>query len=208
MKKVITILMILVFAVSMALIVSAEEAENSIKISATGGQETENGKQETEDRKELTSPVGKEGPYTLSPDPLKEYVEEKIVPVLMGVITSVVALLSTLKGIFSSLKGLKESKENFDKDRESIKEESKKELAKITEKYEEIKNEVKTICLLTTEIEKLKGQATVLSKEIANLSEIASLGFSKNQELVKEGNARKIVVLAEKNKEISDSETI
>ena len=141
-------------------------------------------------------------------DKLREYVEEKIVPVLMGVITSVVALLSTLKGIFSSLRGLKESKENFDKDRESIKEENKKELAKITEKYEEIKNEVKTVCLLTTEIEKLKGQAEILSQEIVNLSQIASLGFSKNQKLVKEGNARKIVVLAEKSKEILDSETV
>lgn len=144
----------------------------------------------------------------LENDKLREYIEEKIVPVLMGVITSVVALLSTLKGIFSSLKGLKESKENFDKDREKIKEESKKELEKISQKYEEIKTEVGKVCLLLPEIEKLKGQSEILSKEIANLSEIASLGFSQNQELVKEGNARKIVVLAEKNKEIIDSEAI
>lgn len=242
MKKVITIFMILVLAISLAVVAYARDGESSrppiagsqqIESSqppAASSQQIENGEQEAEDSvkeldngEQLTTPIS----YSLSPescsseaansspdsysseaanDPLKEYVEEKIVPVLMGVITSAVALLSTLKGIFSALKGLKESKEDFQKERELIKESSKRELEKFAQKYEELKELVENVCVVTPQIENLKKKTEVLSMEIANLSEIASLGFCQNQELVKEGHARKIVILSEKNKELTNSE--
>ena len=139
---------------------------------------------------------------------IKEYIEEKIIPILMGVATSIIALLSTLKGVFSALKGLKESKDTFDKEQAKIKENSKKELAEIKQKYEEIKEAVVCVPLISEEIKELRKQATVLSKEIAGLSEITSLGFSRESELVREGKAREIVRIANKSKELIGNEAI
>lgn len=139
---------------------------------------------------------------------IREYVEEKIVPVLMGVATSIIALLGTLKGVFNALKGLKESKDTFDKEQAKIKENSKKELLEIKQKYDEIKTTVECVPLINEQIKELNKQATVLSQEIASLSKITSLGFSKESELVREGKSREIVRLATKNEELIANEAI
>ncbi len=139
---------------------------------------------------------------------IRVYVEEKIVPILMGVATSVIALLGTLKSVFSALKGLKESKAAFDKEQASIKENSKKELEEIKQKYDEIKASVENVPLLDTQLRELNKQASVLSLEIANLSKIASIGFSMDSELVKEGKSREIVRLASKNEELITNEGV
>ena len=133
---------------------------------------------------------------------LQNYVEEKIVPVIIGVATSIVALLSTLKGVFNALRGLKESKDTFDKEQAKIKENSKKELEQIKRKYDEIKVAVECVPLISEEIKALCNKTSILSQEIAGLSKIASLGFSKESELVREGKSREIVRLANKNEEL------
>lgn len=188
MKKVITILMILVLCLALVCVASAEEMEKSGQPSVVSGQE----KEEVEKEK----------------DELRVYIEEKIVPILMGVATSIIALLSTLKGVFNALKGLKESKDTFDKEQASIKENSKRELAEIKSKYEEIKATVECVPLINEEIKELRKQAIVLSQEIAGLSKITSLGFSKESELVREGKSREIVRLATKNEELITNEAI
>ena len=139
---------------------------------------------------------------------LKEQIEEKIMPVVVGVMTSIIALLSTLKGIFSALKSLKDTKEQLESEREKIKESSIRELEKITEKYNEIKTEIKGVLQVSKGLCELKEKTEILSKEIANLSEIASIGFCKDKSLVLEGASREIVILADKNKELIDSEQI
>ena len=45
---------------------------------------------------------------------LELYITEKIVPVVAGVLTSIVALISLLRSIAKSLKGLKDTKSAFD----------------------------------------------------------------------------------------------
>ena len=146
--------------------------------------------------------------YTLPPTSFQAYIEEQILPIIVGVATSIIALLSTLKGIFSALKSLKESKEQFDTDREKIKSESQAEMKKITEKYNEIKEEIKLACQIGDGLCDLKRKTEILAEEIANLSKIASLGFSESKELVSEGKQREIVILAGKNRELIDNEEI
>ena len=138
----------------------------------------------------------------------KSYIEEKIVPILMGVATSVIALLGTLKSIFNALKSLKESKLCYDKEISSVKEKARKELDEIKEKYEEIKTLIDDTPRLSMQIEELNNQAKILSCEIANMSKITSLGFSKERELIKNGSAREIVRLSDKCVEMAENETI
>ena len=137
-----------------------------------------------------------------------EYVEEKIVPILMGVATSIIALLGTLKGVFNALKGLRESKDTFDKEQIKIKENSKKELLEIKKRYDEIKATVEGVPLINAQITELTRQANLLALEIAGLSKITSLGFSKESELVRDGKSREIVRLADKNEELITNENI
>jgi hypothetical protein len=146
--------------------------------------------------------------YPLHSTSFKTYIEEKILPIIVGVVTSIIALLSTLRGIFSSLKSLKASKENFEREQEKIKESSRAELEKITEKYNEIKSEIKSVVQIKEGLCELKEKTEILSKEIENLSQIAALGFCKDKDLVLEGASREIVILAKENKELNNREEI
>ena len=205
MKKTLFLLFTLIIMM-LLVVVSGAEQNVSDKMSEVSDQKIEAGEQlnlPCEQSEPLTP-----DPYPLSSDMLKDYVEEKILPVIVGVVTSIIALLSTLRGIFSSLKSLKSSKEQFDKEQEKIKENARQELEKITEKYSEIKSEIKSVIQLSEGLKELKERTEILSKEIANLSEIAALGFSKDKNLVLEGASREIVILAKENKELTDREEI
>ena len=58
---------------------------------------------------------------------VKEYVQEKIVPVAVGVITSVLALLATIGTVSRSLKSLSELKEGFGSEAKKRQEQFQKE---------------------------------------------------------------------------------
>lgn len=181
MKKVITILMILIL--SLSLVVSAEGVEQGA---------------------EEIPPVSEANPYTLSPDPLKEYIEEKIIPVVVGVATSLIALIGTLKSVFDALKGLKESKETFDKEQASIKENSKKELEEIKQKYEEIKESIAEVPELLEKIDIQKNTIEKLEHYILISADILVLAYSANSELVRTGKANQMTRLLEQIKEKTD----
>ena len=121
---------------------------------------------------------------------------------------SVIAFLSTLKGVFSALKSLKDTKESYESDRTRYKEEMKKELTSVREKYSQVHEALKEACNLSTELKEMQSQIKTLSREIANVSEIAYLGFSNDENLVKDGISRKISLIAEQNKELIKNETI
>lgn len=141
-------------------------------------------------------------------DSLKAYVEEKIIPILIGISASVIAFLSTLKGVFSALKTLKETTQGYESDRIRYKEEMKKELECVREKYSQVHDDLKEACNLSGELKEMQSQIKTLSREIANVSEIACLGFSNDESLVKDGISRKISIIAEQNKELIKNETI
>ena len=205
MKKTLFLLFTLIIMVLLAVGVYAQE-NGSDKMSVVSDQKIEAGEQlnlPCEQSKPLTP-----DPDPLSSDPLKDYIEEKILPIIVGVVTSIIALLSTLRGIFSSLKSLKASKENFEREQEKIKERSRAELEKITERYNEIKSEIKSVLQIKDGLCELKEKTEILSKEIENLSQIAALGFCKDKDLVLEGASREIVILAKENKELNNREEI
>ena len=195
MKRLLLLLFILIFACSLILVASANETEQSSNDAASSNDVEQSSNDEP-------------ASYTLHPTPLKEYIEEKILPVIVGVITSIIALLSTLKGVFSALKGLKDSKAVFDKEQEKIRRESARELEKITERYGEIKRELEGMYKLSPQIEAVDKRTMLLTKEIANLSKIVSLGYTSDKELIKDGKARESIVLANKNGELIESETV
>lgn len=205
MKKTLFLLFILTIMVLLAVGVYAQE-NVSDKISVVSDQETEMSDQWSvvSDQETEQSPTS----YPLPPTSFKTYIEEKILPIIVGVVTSIIALLSTLRGIFSSLKSLKASKENFEREQEKIKESSRAELEKITERYNEIKSEIKSVVQIKDGLCELKEKMEILSKEIENLSQIAALGFCKDKDLVLEGASREIVILAKENKELNNREEI
>ena len=205
MKKTLFLLFTLIIMM-LLVVVSGAEQNVSDKMSVVSNQKIEAGEQ-------LNLPCEQSEPLTpypnpLSSDPLKAYIEEKILPIIVGVVTSIIALLSTLRGIFSSLKSLKASKENFEREQEKIKESSNAELEKITKKYNEIKSEIKSVVQIKDGLCELKEKTEILSKEIENLSQIAALGFCKDKDLVLEGASREIVILAKENKELNNREEI
>lgn len=212
MKKTLFLLFILTIMVLLAVGVYAQE-NVSDKMSVVSDQKIEAGEQlnlPCEQSKPLTPdpyPLSSD-PYPLHPTSFKTYIEEKILPIIVGVVTSIIALLSTLRGIFSSLKSLKASKENFEREQEKIKESSRAELEKITERYNEIKSEIKSVVQIKDGLCELKEKTEILSREIENLSQIAALGFCKDKDLVLEGASREIVILAKENKELNNREEI
>ena len=130
-------------------------------------------------------------------DELLTYVEEKIVPVIVGVITSAMALIGTLKGILKALKNLEGAKNSFDEVNKELTANTKKELESISEKYESFKERIKDVPLLDEKICELGGRVDELILQINRLSKITSLGFLQNEELVKSGAGREIAILAQ-----------
>lgn len=128
---------------------------------------------------------------------IKTYVEEKIIPIIIGVLTSVIALLGTLKSIFKSLKELKASKEGLVSAQGEIRDNSRKELEAIRKKYEEMKSLIEDVPKLQEEIQELRAHSKELIKQTNTLCQMSKVAFCANPELVRAGKAREIAKLAE-----------
>ena len=130
---------------------------------------------------------------------IKIYIEEKIIPVVAGVITSIAALLGSLRGILKALGKLEGAKESFDFTSRELAEHTQRELQEIKGKYDGMKEGLGEIATLENQVLELKGEIEGLILQISNLSQIASLGFAKSKELIKDGRAREIAILAKEN---------
>lgn len=189
MKKVITILMILVLCFSFAVIASAEKTEN-------GGWEKENSKQNSNNEE------------------LRAYIEEKIVPVIIGVITSILALLGSLKGVFAALKELKKAKDDFKETSVQIKQSSESSSNALRIDYNAIKDSVKNVPELLDAIKAQDEKIEKLGDTVVIATEILALAYSANSELVKTGKAKEMNRLLRKlaptgaRKEVAEDETI
>ena len=122
---------------------------------------------------------------------IREYLQERIVPVVVGVATSVVALITTLYKIATSLKALSGTKDTLEQDTQKREEASKI----LGEQVEQIKASIKDVPNLEKSIEELKELCEAMA-------EILSLGFSANAEIVKSGKGKKMAVLLEGIKDI------
>lgn len=190
MKKVITILMILALCLALVCVASAEEMEKSGQPSVVSGQK----KEEVEKEK----------------DELRVYIEEKIVPILMGVATSIVALLGTLKGILSALKELKKGRDDFKETSKQIKQSTESDSKMLRADYSAIKDSVKDVPELLGVIKRQDEKIEELKGIVVVATEILSLAYSANSELVRTGKAKEMNRLLNKlgTKGVSDSETV
>lgn len=132
---------------------------------------------------------------------VQTYVMEKIVPVAVAALTSALAFLATIGTVARSLKSLKDTKESFsDEAKErAIFFESGIEL--LDEKARELKE-------LVSDVPRLKRELEALTQECRLNSEILTLGFSSNSDVIKSGKGKKMAMLLEKSKDISSSDEI
>lgn len=129
---------------------------------------------------------------------VKAYIQDKIVPVVVGVLTSIIALITTIGVIAKSLKGLKDTKEAFSSEAKERAYFFESGVAHIEAKAEKIKELVKDVPDLQEKIKEL-------TKECELLAEILSLGFSANEEVIKSGKGKKMALLLENAKRGGDS---
>ena len=115
------------------------------------------------------------------------YIKEKIVPVVVGVLTAVIALLTTLGSISKSLNSLKDTKDIFSKEACDRQEYSKA-----------LKKEVEQLTQVVKNVPELEGKIDNLMRECETIAEILSLGFSSNKEIIKSGKGRQMSLLLEK----------
>ncbi|MBQ9743581.1 MAG: hypothetical protein IJW19_00470, partial [Clostridia bacterium] len=132
---------------------------------------------------------------------LKEYLMEKIAPVAVGVLTSLVALASTVSRIRASLTsldksrdGLREIKETVDSTMTGIRAEMKKGMTKI-------EDTLSTVPQLSEDYMELKEGYANLERQSRELMEAVKTGFSSIPPIVENGAARKIAIIANRSRE-------
>lgn len=123
--------------------------------------------------------------------PLKEYIKDRIIPVVAGVLTSVVAIAATLAKILNVIKSLKDSKDLLEDSKEQIQTVSKSTEGQIAE----IKDSIKELLPLFEEISYLKEAIEKYKGEIGTLEHILTLAYSADEKLVRSGKAKEMALL-------------
>ena len=137
---------------------------------------------------------------------LKEYLEERILPVIIGVLTAVSALCATLFKIRRSLLKIKEARDDFKSEAKARDESFKRQSELLRVKSEELSN-------IALEIPKLKEQICELEKstgkvilECGYISQMISLGFGESKDVIKSGSGSKISRLEKECRVISEGD--
>ena len=124
---------------------------------------------------------------------VKAYVQEKIVPVIVAVLTSVLAFLTTIGTVARSLKSLKDTRDSFADEAKERAVFFESGMALLEDKARELKAMVEGVPELKSKIEELAQKEELLA-------EILSLGFSTNSEIVKSGKGKRMALLLENAK--------
>ena len=112
---------------------------------------------------------------------VKGYIEEKIAPVVIGVLTGIIGLISSLNAIKKAVNGLKDTKDILHTD--SLEREAgyKKSKELIKESTAEIKAELDgTVKALEEKMSHLERQGLLMAK-------VVSLGFASSPDVVRSG---------------------
>lgn len=133
------------------------------------------------------------------------YIKEKILPVVVGVLTSVSALLATLVAIKRSLASVSEAKDAFKKEASDREAHFKKESEYLNTKAEEIEKALALVPQLQSEVATLEKNTEKLIKECTYLGKMISLGFSQSEGVVASGNGKKISRLLEECQRLNTS---
>ena len=200
-KAIITIgvvaLFTLVFLFSFRFISDAEEIELNGNMPALG-ETTNEGTDEIisdkiqEAEEESISSDTEEG---LRAEEIKEYIKERIIPVIVGVLTSLSAVLASLGAIKKSLVRLSGARDDFRNEAKERKSEFERQSELLNKKAEELSRLARLIPQLESELGELKASQEKLNAEAYNIGKMISLGFSGSQSVIKSGNGRKISAL-------------
>ena len=128
---------------------------------------------------------------------IQSYLTEKILPVVAGVATSLVALGGTIYKIKSSLSTLDSSNESLKEIKKTVSGTLDNVKGELTKGLCEVQTKVKEIPELKESYEELKNNYSELLKQNKALMDALKLGFEALPEAVKSGNARKIAIIAE-----------
>ena len=132
---------------------------------------------------------------------LKEYITDKILPVIIGVATSSFGFVAVLGTISRTLKSLKDTKESFSS-------EAKKRQEAFDEATELLRAKADELEALVHDVPQLTDKLKELREENELLAEILTLGFSANTEIIKSGKGKRMAMLLEKSKHFSSSNEI
>lgn len=133
---------------------------------------------------------------------LKSYITEKIVPVVAGVLTAIIALITTLGSVFKALSSLKDTKELFSNEAQDRAKSFEEYTKMLEQKAQELRDIVKGVPELEKSLQELKGNVVLLINECKALAEISSLGFSSSKDIIKSGKGKEMSLLVEKIKEL------
>lgn len=130
------------------------------------------------------------------------YIKEKIVPVVVGVLTAASALIATLAAIKRSLNALAETRANFKKESEKRDEELEAYKEQCEKQINEMKGQVARLEIAVDEIKEATKGVPGFEKTLENastllkgVSQILTLGFSANKDVIKTGKGRKMELL-------------
>ena len=123
---------------------------------------------------------------------LKNYIQEKILPVVIGVLTAASALIATLVSISRSLGKIKDARDEFKK-------EAKEREKSFKAQSDLLKTKADELLKIAGELPKLKGEISSLQEttdklilECTYISKMISLGFGEDKNVVKSGNGARI----------------
>ncbi|MBP3495253.1 MAG: hypothetical protein J6K52_03515 [Clostridia bacterium] len=135
---------------------------------------------------------------------IKEYLKEKIMPVIIGVLTAICALLATLGKIKRAMCDLGASREELKKEVESRDLSFKEKSEYIQARIDEVKNALKDVPTLKEDTMKLIKELSILKNECEALSKMLYLGFLQSKDVITSGAGKKIVQLAEEISSLND----
>lgn len=128
---------------------------------------------------------------------IKAYITEKIVPVAVGVLTSIIALGATLFKVAGILKSLRDAKDTFEGE------------ARVrAELSRELKQEAQGLQETVKDVPELNERVNALTERVEALAEILVLGFSANSEVIKSGKGKKMALLLDNAKNKMQNEAV
>ena len=130
---------------------------------------------------------------------IKDYITEKILPILVSSVSGIVGLISCCVLVKRSANGLGNRVNTALSRTKGIEDECKKEVTKISNQLLEIKDEGEKIVALGKTIESLKNELNALIMECHNVARMVTLGAMGDERAMRDGRASKILKLLEKN---------
>ena len=136
--------------------------------------------------------AGEEISKEFDKDALIIYIKERIVPIVVGVLTSASALLATLATIKRSLNKIALAREEFKSESKERRDSFKKESEYLSTKAEELSKICAEIPRLQAQLKDLKEINERLALESGYIAKMISLGFSQSKQIIASGNGKKI----------------